>query len=150
MGTQREIDFRKPPCDGDAHRKALEDATALYALVGAMVRKIGGIDAWCSRLDREPSYGSKLSEALNRKEGRHIHLEQLAALLDDADAAELLLSWLSERLGYEPPVRQRTVSVEEQGKALLEVIRELPEEMREPLMARAAKRLGVKTERFRK
>lgn len=155
-GRDRDSESRTNPTDTQtafrwaARDQALDDTTQLYALFSAMVNAAGGVDWLVATLDREPSYQSKVSEAMHRREGRYVQLDWLAPLLGDERACELLMGWLSERLGYEPPVRQRPVTIEEQGKALLEVIRELPEEMREPLMARAAKRLGVKPDRFKK
>jgi hypothetical protein len=130
----------------DAKERTMGDTTQLYALFGAMVRAAGGLDALVAALDREPSYHSKISEAMNRRDGRHVHLDWLAPLLADEDAATLLMDWLSDRLGYEPPVRKRAVSEEEEMRAAREVIREMPEPLKDAYRREMAKKLGIRPE----
>jgi hypothetical protein len=133
--------------------KARMEATqvTLRQLFGKLVREAGGVDWLCAALDKEPSYASKISEALNGVKDRKVQIDWLAPLLDDEDAAETLLSWLSERCGYEPPVRRRVEPpVDEINRAAREVIAEIKdEEQRELMRARIAKRLGVRPDEVR-
>lgn len=134
-----------------AHPPSVADAVDdLYLHAKNVIRDGGGIEATAAGLDREPSYAAKISEGINRRNGRTFQLDWLGPHLENTEAMLPLISFLCERAGLEPPVEQRVVTPEQQGKALLDVVRELPEEMREPLIARAAKRLGVKPERLKK
>jgi len=129
----------------DKHERLLADHRNLYALAAAMVRKAGGVEWLAAALDREPSYGSKISEGLNERNGKHFQLDWLAPLLDDADASDLLMGWLCERLGYEPPVRvRRDVSEADFARAARELIAEMDPDYAAVQRRKLAKKLGVR------
>jgi 16S rRNA C967 or C1407 C5-methylase (RsmB/RsmF family) len=125
-----------------AQQRVSDDTTALYAVVRLAIEKAGGIDWLTSALDREPSYVSKISEGLNRREGRHAHLDWLAPLLSDPIAARELLTGLCGLCGYEPPQRRRVATREEVAAAVLDVLAEAGE-VGEALRERVARRLGT-------
>lgn len=133
--------------------KARMEATqvALREIFARATREAGGVDWLCTALDREPSYVSKIVEALNGVKDRKVQLEWLAPLLDDENAQELLLAWMCERCGFEPPVRRRVEPpVEEINRVAREVIAEIKdEEQRELMRARMARRLGVRPDEVR-
>jgi hypothetical protein len=100
-----------------------------------------------ARLNRTQT---EMREAINGAESRKVQLEWLAPLLDDPDAAEMIVGWVNARCGYEPPVRSREVSQEQIDKAAREVLAELKDdEQRELMRARIAKRLGVRPDKVR-
>lgn len=123
----------------------VSDERELEALFAAMVRVAGGVDWLVSAMDKAPSYASKISEGMYGRNGKQVQLRWLAPLLGDPAAVDLLMGWLSERLGYQPPVRERTVSPEEIARAAVEVIGEMGA-LRDPVREAIAKRLGVRVE----
>lgn len=152
-----DIDSRAIPSDTEQlklgfgkRQEVINDIRSMYALVGAMVRARGGIERLTSDLDREPSYASKISEALNGRDGRHLHLDHFAALISDEAAAALLISWLHERLDLEPPVkRRRDIDEGELNAAAREAIAELDADQREAFRKKLARKLGVRVEDVR-
>ena len=133
----------------DHKQTVFDDISGLYAMARAAITAAGGLDWLASALDREPSYSSKISEALNRRDERRVHLDWLAPLLSDAKAMELILGWLCERGGFEPPKRKRVATRDELYGALLEAVEESGP-AGEALKERAAKRLGTDKGAFRK
>lgn len=135
----------------DAAVKRAGDQSELRSLFGAMVRAAGDADWLATALDQKPSYANRINEAIRGDEDRKIQLEWLAPLLDDQSAAEMLLTWLSNRCGYEPPVRaKRDVPIEDINAAAREVLAEIKdEEQRDLMKKRIAKKLGVRVEDVR-
>jgi len=133
-----------PATDATQYRN---DVRWLYVVAGEMVRIAGGTDWLAHAMDREPSYGSKIREALAGTGERKFHLEMLAPLLRDTEAAEHLLSRLSELLDFEPPVRvKRETTPEQEAKAHREAIDELDPDMRDLMRRKVARKLGVRVE----
>ncbi len=134
--------------DFDARERLWSDQRSLYALFGAMVRVAGGVDWLTAALDKNPFYSSKISEGMNSRNGKHVQLDWLAPLLSDPRATDLLLGWLCERCGYEPPVTQRRkVTDEDYARAAREVLSEIKDdEERGIFRRRMAKKLGLRIE----
>jgi hypothetical protein len=130
-----------------AQKKQLEgDQVALRALFGAAVRAAGGIDWLTAALDKQPSYATKIGEAINGYADRKVQLDWFAPLLEDPRAAELILGWLSERCKFEPPIRSRVVDEAEDAKISREILESLPEPQRTAFRQERARRLGVRVE----
>lgn len=118
----------------------------LRALFARMVQKAGGADWLTAMLDQRPSYMSKIVEALHGSDDRKVQLDWLAPLLEDAAAAELLLTALSDWCGFESPVRRRVVSREQLAAAAAEVVAETSGAMKDAMREAIAKKLGVRPE----
>lgn len=123
-------------------QRVSDDTTDLYSVVRAAIERAGGIEWLTAALDREPSYVSKISEGLNRREGRHAQLDWLAPLLRDPRAARELLTGLCALCGFEPPQPRRVVTREEVATAILDVLADAGD-VGEALRERVARRLGT-------
>lgn len=135
----------------DAVDRVTDTQEQLRQLFCELVRVGGGAEALVAALNREPSYVARISDAMQGREQRSVQLAWLAPLLDDEDASERLLTWLSARCGYEPPVRaRRDVPIEDINAAAREVLAEIKdEEQRDLMKKRIAKKLGVRVEDVR-
>jgi hypothetical protein len=130
----------------DAKARVQETQTELRQLAAAAVRHAGGAAWLAAALDREPSYETKINDALAARDERRIQLDWLAPLLDDLIASEMIVSWLCARCGFEPPVRKRTTTPEQEGQAARAVFARLPESIKSGLRAEMARELGVRVE----
>lgn len=130
----------------DALQRLQGDQLQLRALFGAMLRKAGGADWLAEALNREPSYASKIFDAANGVKNRKVQLDWFAPMLDDPGAAELLLSFLSERCGFQPPVRLRTVTKEQIHEAAAAVLSDMDPIVKKGVRQEIARRLGVRIE----
>lgn len=124
-------------------QQANRDEQAMAVMFRAAVNAAGGADALRAQLGERESYLARIADGMNG--ARPIQLRWLAPLLDDARAAMVILGYLSERAGAEPPVLKREVSQEDIAQAALEVLAESGQ-MRETFRAQIAKRLGVRVE----
>jgi len=123
------------------------DVGRLYMLAAKLVQLAGGSEWLAAAMDREPSYSSKIREALSGTGERKFHLEMLAPLLRDPDAADFLMTALSEWLEFEPPVRvKRDVTPEAYAQAVKETMAEMDPEYAAIQKRKIAKRLGVRVE----
>lgn len=110
--------------------------------------KAAGTVEWLTRaLNRKPSYESKINDAIAGRDDRNVQFEWLAPLLDDPDAADVIVTRFNERCGYMPPVRRKVAERSELGEAALEVMAEIKdEEQRELFKRRIAKKVGVRAD----
>lgn len=133
-----------------ARERVKATTTKFYALMGAMFRKWAEkkkdpLEAFAGELDKKPSYASKISEAFNRRDNRHVPIDFAPPLLlGDERAASIWMEFWSEELGYEPPVKKRVVTKEADDAATHDVLNELPEPLQEMIRREKAKKLGVR------
>jgi hypothetical protein len=153
--THPTVSDRSPGTGGNScpavsrFRSLDDDTTGLYAAVRAAIVEAGGVDWLAEALDREPSYSSKVSEGVNRRDGRHAHVDWIAPLLDDPAAMAILLGWLCERAGFEAPRRRKTITREEFAAELLAEVDESGA-LGEALKERVARRLGVRVDQVKR
>ncbi len=127
----------------DREAQMRRDDQALTAMFAAAVRAYGGPDALRAALGEKETYLSKISESMSGL--RPVQVRWLGPLLDDPRAAAIILGYLSERAGFEPPVSHRQVTDEEVARAAVEVLSESGQ-LRETFRTQIAKRLGVRVE----
>lgn len=123
----------------------------LYAVAAAMFRawakgRKEPYEDWARALNRPPSYASKLHEALHREPGRFLHLDYIAPFFENEEAETIWVEFQCELTRREPPIKKREITAEQDAAAEHEVIDELPEELREMICLRKAKKLGVRVE----
>lgn len=130
----------------DLEAKAKGDEQQLAAMFAAAVRAFGGPDALRAALGEKDTYLTRVVDGMNG--ARPWQGRWLGPLLEDPRSAMIVLGYLSERAGFEPPVCHREVSEEETAKAALDVIAESGQ-LRETFRALIAKRLGVRPEQVK-
>jgi hypothetical protein len=130
-----------------AQKQQLEnDQAALRTMFAAAVRAAGGIDWLTAALDKQPSYATKIGEAINGVADRKVQFDWLAPMLDDPRASAIILGWLSERMKFEPPVKSRVVDPAADAAECRAILESLPEPQRTAFRQERAKRLGVRLE----
>lgn len=122
---------------------------ALYAAFRAAMEAAGGMDWLVATLDREPSYASRISDALGRRDHRHLIADWFVPLLHDAEGARVLLSALADMAGYEPPKPKRVATRDELLSALLDELEDAGN-VGAAVKERAAKRINTDAGAFRK
>lgn len=151
-GTERAVGFPATShvtAENEQKPNVNQDIHDVYNAFARAVRAVGGFEWLCAALDRPPSYISKMGEALNRDGTRHVHLDWLVPLFDEQEGSRVLLEYLCERCGYEPPRRKRNVTPEELHRALIDELEDAGG-VGDAVLERAARRLGVDRGAFRK
>lgn len=136
---QQELSF-------NARAQLEADQTAMRQLFAEMVRLAGGSAALTKALGREDTYDKKICAAINNESDRKVQLDWLAPLLGDPGAAELLLTWLSKRCRFAPPVRMRELTTEQTRETVTEVVAEMDPIVKEGIRREVARRRGVRVE----
>jgi hypothetical protein len=129
----------------DRETQTRQDEQQLASAFRAAVNAFGGADALRAALGERETYITKITEAMGSSADRPIQARWFFPLLDDPRSAVILLGFLNERAGAEPPVYHREVSSEEIARAAAEVIAESGQ-MRDVFRQQIAKRLGVRIE----
>jgi hypothetical protein len=119
--------------------------TALYEIARRALAKRGGADVLRAALDERESYLASISKAFHR-DGRSVPIDWLPVIGEDEEAAYELASGINALLGFDPPVKSRTVDPERQKEAAMELIAEMDEEHREIYRKKLARKLGVRAE----
>ncbi len=135
--------------DRDPKTRASDGTRDIYAAFRAAMEAAGGLDWLVATLDREPSYGSRISDALGRRDHRYLIADWFVPLLHDAQGAAILLAALANMAGYEPPKPKRVATRDELLSALLDEIEDAGG-VGAALKERAAKRIGTDSGAFRK
>lgn len=138
--AQRTLSFASPEQASDI------DERQFAVMFRAAVNAFGGADALRAALGEKDTYLTRLVDGMNAT--RPVQLRWLGPLLDDRRAAAVVLGYLSERAGAEPPVFRREVTDDEIARAAVEVLAESGQ-MRDTFRAQIAKRLGVRVEAVR-
>lgn len=132
-----------------AARQYQEDVADFYAVIAQAFRAAGGLDKVVARMDRRPTYASKLSEALSRTGDMRIHAEHIIAIAREPEACAHLLRFLSELSRHEPPVRMREANEDDENRAMRRRIKRWPAHLREALEKEVAEELGLRPERVK-
>lgn len=120
-----------------------EDVTILRAAFRAAVEKAGGVEWLALELNKPIGYASKISEALNGVEGRHIQFEEwLPPLLDNWNAMNVIFGALCERTSRDMPKAKRIATDAERADALVRVLEKAGKAGR-ALLEEAAEEMGV-------
>lgn len=131
-----------------------DDLRRAYEAVAHGVRLAGGPEKVAARMNRKPSYGNKIGEALSRDGDLRVQLDHIMAIARIPEAIAPLLALLSEIGMHEPPVRSREFEEDDVMKAKAEALDELAEDedFCEIARRKVARKLGVRPERvkFRK
>jgi hypothetical protein len=123
-----------------------EDVAMLRAAFKRAVEVAGGVEWLAIELGKPLSYASKISEALNGVEGRHIQFEEwLPPLFSCWAAMEVLFSVLCDRTNREHPKAKKVASDGERISALLKVLGKAGP-AGEALIKAAADEIGVDVE----
>lgn len=127
---------------GDKYKRN-EQVAALRAAFKAAVEVAGGVEWLALELGRPLAYASKISEALNGVEGRHIQFEEwLPPLLSNWRAMEILLACLCDLSGREHPKAKRVATDAERAEALVKVLSKAGAAGK-ALLEEAAEEMGV-------
>lgn len=157
VGSGKEVANRLPPSEPSQGQTAFrfdhtvglgERTDALYAAFRRAVQEMGGYDRLLYRLNKKPTYISRLSDGMARKEKRHVQLDWIAGL--EPAAADVFLAALCEVFGYAAPSPKRAVVP--QGELHQALLEELDEDGRigRDILERAAKRCGTDVGAFRR
>lgn len=122
----------------------------LRRVFGEMVELAGGVEWLALALGKPLSYASKISEAINGVEGRHIQFEEwLPPMLDCKPAMDRLYAWVCPRTQREVPAMARVAT---EGELLRALVTELTESggIGEDALERAARRAGTDPGAFRR
>jgi hypothetical protein len=112
------------------------------------VEAAGGVEWLAITIGKPISYASKISEALNGVEGRHIQFEEWTpALIGCWPAMEIILGTLCELSGRDKPKAKRVATDSERAAALIKVL-EKAGPAGEALIKAAADEAGVDVEGF--
>ncbi len=155
LGSTREASSREAPSlQGDLRFGSKyshhQDVSELRAVFRAAVMKAGGVEWLALELGHNLAYASKISEALNGVEGRHIQFEAwLPPLLGHWEAMEVLFGYLTERTQREHPKPKRVATDGELLKAIVEKALESGK-LGDALIEEAARSIGVNAGAFRR
>jgi len=115
----------------------------LRAAFKRAVEVAGGVEWLALELGKPLSYASKISEALNGVEGRHIQFEEwLPPLFKCWAAMEIIFAALCDRTNREHPKAKRVATDAERAHAMVKVLSKAGAAGR-ALLAEAADELGV-------
>lgn len=117
--------------------------TAVYEIIRRALAKFGGKDVLRAALDEKESYLATISKAVNQQDGRMVPIDWLPTIGEDEEAAYELAAGINKLLGFAPPIRKRTVSEEDVGKAACDLFAEMDEDTREVYRRKLARKLGV-------
>ncbi len=102
-----------------------EDVSMLRTAFKRAVEVAGGVEWLALELGKPLSYASKISEALNGVEGRHIQFEEwLPPLFQCWAAMEIIFAALCGRTSRDLPKAKRVASDHERAAALVKKLRE--------------------------
>ncbi len=120
-----------------------EDIAMLRRAFREAVEVAGGVEWLALELGKPLSYASKISEALNGVEGRHIQFEEwLPPLFSCWSAMEIIFAALCERTNREHPKAKRVATDAERAAALVRVLSKAGAAGK-ALLAEAAEEMGV-------
>ena len=132
--------------DGEMRRD--EITSALYDLFRKSLAARGGTESFRAAMNEDESFKSDVSKAVNRvvdgRGQRKVPLDWLAGVVMDDDGAFEFVAGVNALLGFEPPVKQRTIDPAAMDRAAREVIAEMDEEHREIYRRKIARKCGVK------
>lgn len=102
-----------------------EDVALLRSTFKRAVEVAGGVEWLALELGKPLTYASKISEALNGVEGRHIQFEEwLPPLFASYPAMEIIFATLCDRTNREHPKAKRVATDSERAAALVKKLRE--------------------------
>jgi hypothetical protein len=127
---------------GDKYRRN-EDVALLRGAFKHAVEVAGGVEWLALELGRPLAYASKISEALNGVEGRHIQFEEwLPPLFSNWQAMDVLFAALCDRTNREHPKAKRVATDAERASALIKVLAKAGAAGK-ALLEEAAEEMGV-------
>lgn len=127
-----------------------EEIAEYRAIFAELAGLFGGVEQVALANNEKLSYASKISEAANGVNGRHIHWETwFPKLMKNQRAKERFVQWVNEHNGYEAPKPKRVASQAELLAALLQVADEAGG-LGEALLEKAAKKIGTDKGAFRR
>lgn len=121
------------------------DTETLYTVFRRATEAIGGMDILAADLDFPPSYVSKISEGMARREKRRIQLEWLAPLLRHRPSARLIVEEICRIAGYEVPQLKREIESQELLDAIVAKLKKSGE-LGRAFLEQAALECGVDPE----
>jgi hypothetical protein len=123
-----------------------DDIAMLRAAFKQAVEVAGGVEWLALEVGKTLGYASKISEALNGVEGRHIQFEEwLPPLLSSWPAMEILFRALCGRTNREHPKAKKIATDAERAAALIKVL-EKAGPAGEALIKAAADEMGIDVE----
>ena len=110
----------------DKNLKCNNDIASFRALTQVMINEVGGLYAFCALLGKPFTYASKISEAVNGMNNKHVHESWIVRLLvANPKNQEHLAGWVAEHYGFEPPMRLPDADEESELAAWRETAREM-------------------------
>lgn len=120
-----------------------EDIALLRGAYKRAVEAAGGVEWLALSLGKPIGYASKISEALNGVEGRHIQFEQWTpVLLGNWKSMDIIIGALCDRTNRERPKAKRVATDAERAAALVKVLGKAGK-AGEALLREAAEEMGV-------
>ncbi len=130
---------------GDKYKRN-EDVAMLRSAFKHAVEVAGGVEWLALELGKPLGYASKISEALNGVEGRHVQLEQwLPPLFGNWQAMDVFFAALCSRTSRDMPKAKRIATDAERAAALVKVLEKAGKAGR-ALLEEAADEMGVDVE----